>query len=143
MSPTFLKCNTRIQGIYPMVVCAPWSDSFVKNQNNYQIIDKKTKMIFCSKALDNSLNHCEGLTQWDFVPLRETLLFATSELNNLRNFLNKINVLIVKGAITKTGTLSTFFHKPEEESNPYVWFGIRTTAGFQSHPRTGFSINLR
>ena len=41
ISPTFLKLNTKNQGIDPMGICAPWADSFIKNQKNYQNIDKK------------------------------------------------------------------------------------------------------
>ena len=39
------------------------------------------------KYLDNSLNNCEGLTQWDFVTLGTTLTYTTSNLNNPRNCL--------------------------------------------------------
>ena len=37
--------------------------------------------------------------------------------------LNSLNLLMATGAITKTGTLATTFHKPEGEANPYVRFG--------------------
>ena len=37
--------------------------------------------------------------------------------------LNPINLLIGIGAITKTGTLTTPFHKPEGEANMYIQFG--------------------
>ena len=37
--------------------------------------------------------------------------------------MNPINVLMEPGTITKTGTLTTTFHMPDEEANPPVWFG--------------------
>ena len=40
-----------------------------------------------------------------------------------RNSLNPINVLMVTGTITKTGTTTTTFQKPVGEVNPYVNFG--------------------
>ena len=36
--------------------------------------------------------------------------------------MNKINILMKAGEMTKTGTLSTNFHKPTEEANMYVQF---------------------
>ena len=86
MSPTFLKWNTKIQGIDAMGICAPWAESFINNQYNYQNIDNKTKMFFL-KALDHSLNTCEGVTQWVFLPLGPILTYTTSSFNNLINFL--------------------------------------------------------
>ena len=47
MSPTFLKYNTKNQGIYPIGLCAPWAKSFINNQNKYQNIEYKTKMTSC------------------------------------------------------------------------------------------------
>ena len=37
--------------------------------------------------------------------------------------MNKINVLMDTGEITKTGTLAMTFHKSAVEANPYVRFG--------------------
>ena len=37
--------------------------------------------------------------------------------------LDQINTLMMTGAITKTGTLDTTFHKPAGEANKYVCFG--------------------
>ena len=65
-----------------MGVCAPWTDSFINNQNNYQNIDNKTKMIFFENI---SLNNCLGLTQFPFVTLGTTLTYTTPNLNNSRN----------------------------------------------------------
>ena len=70
-----------------MGICTPWSDYFINNQKNYQNINKKKKMTSCWKYLDHSLNNCEGLTQWAFVPLETTLTQKTYNLNNLRNCL--------------------------------------------------------
>ena len=33
MSPTLLKYSTKIQGIDPMGLCAPWAESFMHNKN--------------------------------------------------------------------------------------------------------------
>ena len=44
-------------------------------------------MTFCWKSLDNSIKSCEVLTQWKFSPLGPTLIYKTSNLNNLRNCL--------------------------------------------------------
>ena len=87
ISPILLKCNTKKQVIDPIGLCAPWCDSFIDTQNNYQNIENKTKMIFCWKGLDQSLNNCERSTQWTFDPLGSTLTYKTPNLDNLRNFL--------------------------------------------------------
>ena len=87
LSPTFLKWNTKIQGIKPMGLCKPLENSFINEQNNYQNIYKKTNMASCWKSLDHSQNNCAGLTQWAFVPLVPTLTYTNSNLNNLRNWL--------------------------------------------------------
>ena len=68
-----------------MVLCSPWADSFINNQKNYQDMDNKTNMNYCLKALDRSINSCEGLTQWAVVNLGPTLTYKTSNLNNLGN----------------------------------------------------------
>ena len=46
MSPAFLKSNTKIQGIDPMFLCDPWSESFIKDQDNHQNIDIKNVTFF-------------------------------------------------------------------------------------------------
>ena len=80
MSPTFLKCNIKIfQEIYPTGIFYPWTDSFINNRKNYQNIGNKIKMTSCWKYLDHSLNKCDGLTQWVFVTLGQTLTFKKIE----------------------------------------------------------------
>ena len=99
---------------------APWGNSFIHNQNNYQNIDKKTKMISCWNFLDHSLNNYEGLTLCPFCQNLPTQLQTKITWGTA---LNAINLLIARGAITKTGTLAMTFHKPAGEANQYVRFG--------------------
>ena len=44
MSQTLLKRNTKIQGMDPMGLCAPWSEYFIDNKKYHQNIDKKAKI---------------------------------------------------------------------------------------------------
>ena len=70
-----------------MVLCAPWADYFINKKNIYQSIDNKTKTNYCLNDLYPSLNSCEGLNQWAFVPFGKTLPYTTSNLNNSSNCL--------------------------------------------------------
>ena len=113
-SPTFLMWNTKNQGTNPMGLCDPWTESFINNQNNYQNIDNKTNIYFCWKALDHSLNNCQGLTQWAFVPLGLTLTYITSYFNKLSKYLEDNKFIDGNRCNHKTVTLPTTFHKPTE-----------------------------
>ena len=129
------------QGKDPMVLCAPWSNYFINNQNNDQNMDNKTKMTSCWKGLDPSLNNCEVITQWAFVPLGPTLTYTTSKLNNLRNFPESNQFIYVYRCYHKNRPLATTFHKPvwRRKSVCPVW--IRPTDNLWSHLRTSFRIN--
>ena len=142
MSPTFLIWKI-IQKICPMVLCAPWAESFIHNWKNYQSIDNKTKMTFCWKYLDNSQNNCDGLTQWSFVTLGPTITHTTSNLNNLKKFFEENQ--FIDG--------NKWNHKKWHPRHDLLQicggrksvcpFWKYTTVNFQSHPRTSFSINER
>ena len=103
-------------------------------------IDNNNKKRFCWKYLDHSLNNCEGWTQWVFVPLRETLVYTTSNLKRLRKFLEANQFIDCNRSNEKTDTLAITFHKPVGEANPYVRFGILPTDNLLSHPSISFMI---
>ena len=44
MSPTFLRQNTKKQGIDPTGLCDPWSDSLIKKYFLYQNVDNNKNM---------------------------------------------------------------------------------------------------
>ena len=115
--------HKKIQGIDPMGLFKPWSDSSINNRHNYQNIDNKTNMASCWKALNNSLNNCDGLNQWAFVPLGPTLTHTTSKLNNLRNCFESNECIYCDSCNKKTGTLANNFHNFAGESNAHVQFG--------------------
>ena len=55
--------------------------------------------------------------------------------------LNPINVFIVTGAITKTGTLATTLHKPVGEANKYFRFEHSPLKIF-NHTRGKISVSM-
>ena len=135
MSPIFLKWNkTYIQGIEPMVICAPWADSFINNRN-ISIIDNQKKMTSCWKALHLSLNNCEVITQWAFVPLGKTLTYKTSNLNNLSKCLETNQC--IDGDRCNRKNRNPHHDLPQScggsKSICLVWIWL--TDNFQSHPR--------
>ena len=137
MSQTLLKRNTKIQGMDPMGLCAPWSDSFIDNKKTIKTQTKKQRYIF----LDRSLNNCEGLNQWAFVPLGPTLTYTTSNLNNQRNYLEANKCTDYNKCNQKHRHLR---HKLSQacmgrKSVCIVWIWL--TGNLKSHPRTSFRIN--
>ena len=80
-------------------------------------------MTFFGKTLDRSLNNCDLSTQWDFCPFGQHLTTSFQTWINWGTALKPINLLMATGAIAKTGTLATNFHKPSEEANIYARFG--------------------
>ena len=98
-----------------------WSDYFINN-HFFQNTDNKINMNSCWKALDHSLNNCEELTQWEFVPLVPTFTYTTSNLKNLRNFLEANKFIDVNRCNNKN--LHTCHKLPQAcwEANPYVQF---------------------
>ena len=86
-STTFLKWNIKKSSDISNGTFCPLGWLFYSQLKIYQNKDNKTKIIFCWKSLDRSQNNCEGLTQWDFVSLGDTITYTTSNLNNLRNFI--------------------------------------------------------
>ena len=99
-------------------------------------------MTLCWKYLDHSQNNYEGLTQWAFLPPRPTPTYTTINLNNLKKFLEANQCIDYDRCNKKISTLTMTFYNTTGEANPYIRFGIRTTGGLISHPRTSFRINV-
>ena len=112
--------------------------SKVKYEQN---IDNKTNINSCWNALDHSQNNFEGLTQWEFVPLGLILTYTTSNLNNLRNYL-EANPCIEDNRWNHKNRHSNHDLPQTCGGRIYicqVW--IRPTENSLKHPRTSFSIN--
>ena len=99
--------------------------SFTTEKLSKHIQQEKIRL-FCWKYFYHSQNNCEVLNQWASIPFGTNL--KPTQLQTWITWitaLNPINVLIVTGEITKTGILTTTFHKPVGGANPYVqfWYG--------------------
>ena len=99
-------------------------------------------MIFCWKDLDHSLNHCEGLTKWSFVPLGKTLTYKTLNLNNLRKCLEDKQCIYCNRSKKKNLHLRHELPQSCSESKSIFPVWIPSTDVLQSRPRTIFSINV-
>ena len=75
-------------------------------------------MIFCWKSFDHPPNNCEGLTQWDFVPIGKNLPTQLQTWITWGTALKPINVLMTTGAI--------------KNNSPYPW-PSKTLGGEQIH----------
>ena len=66
-----------MQGINPMVFCAPWDDSYLHNWINPPNLDNKTLMTLLLKNWDDAQIFFKVLTQWDFVTIWPTIIYKT------------------------------------------------------------------
>ena len=126
-----------------MGLCAPWDNYFIHNQKQISKHIQQQNMTSCWKALDHSLNICEGLIQWYFVPLGPTLTYKNSSLNNLINW-HELNQYINCGRCNHKNRHSRHDLPQACRGNKsvcQVW--IKPTGNFQSYPRTSFRINER
>ena len=68
------------QGLDTMFLCAPWADSCLHNWINPPNLNHQTLVVLLSKPWYFWPKHCKGLTQWAFVTLGPTLIYATETI---------------------------------------------------------------
>ena len=141
ISLTLLRWNTKKSGNRLNGNFWPFGQPLYSQLKNYQNIDNKTKMNFCWKYLDQSQNSFGRLTQWDFVPLGPTLIHKTSNLNNLRNFLEANTFIDVNRWNHKNRHPHHDLTQTYRESKSICPVRIRPSENFKSHLRKCFSIN--